>query len=91
MKKLFAVMFAGMLFSMSACGSYDNVQSCKDWVEAISCGEYDFTTVIDCNGYESADCDISDYFDCLTDNTTCAEGVPDMSGWATCVSKATCS
>ncbi len=69
-----------------------NVQACEEWVEAVSCGEYDFSTSVDCSVYEDSACDISDYFDCLTDNTICDEetGVPDMSGWGECTDYASC-
>ncbi len=71
---------------------YDNVQACEDWLDAVSCGEYDFSTSVDCSVYEYTECDITDYFECLVDNTVCDEktGVPDMSGWGACTEYASC-
>ena len=85
----------GILVFAAGCGGADNEAACNDWLEAISCGEYDFTTSIDCSIYAEeayADCDLVEYFDCLTAETVCDEetGVPDMSGWGNCASYATC-
>ncbi len=65
---------------------FDNVQACKDAVASMECGAYDFSTSVDCSVYEEHDCDLSEYFDCLTDNLVCDEktGVPDLSGWNGC-------
>jgi len=74
--------------------SADNVGACEDYVAAVNCGDIDVG--IDCSIYKDLDCDISDYFDCLTDNLTCE----DMGGtkvltpgpdYASCASKANCS
>ena len=92
MKKVFAILaicgFAGM--GLQGCGT-DNVAACEEWIESLNCGEYDFSSTLDCSIYESTECDISDYFDCLTENTECIDGVPDMTGWLSCLSKATCN
>ena len=73
-------------------GSYDNVQTCEDWLAGLECGEYDFTTAIDCSWYEDYSCGLSDYFTCLDENTGCDEesGVPDMTGWASCTERLDC-
>ncbi len=73
-------------------GGYDNVQACEDWLDTVSCGEYDFSASVDCSVYEDYPCDISDYFECLTDNTACGKetGMSDMSGWSACSHLASC-
>lgn len=86
------VLFSAFLaFSIGGCGT-DNVAACEDWLDTVSCGTYDFSTNVDCSIYEETDCDIADYFDCLSDNTTCDEtlGMPDTQGWTSCSSLALC-
>ncbi len=87
MRKVLAI-----LVFAAGCGGVDNVTACEDWLAAVSCGEYDFSTSVDCSVYGETECDIADYFTCLTDNTVCDEetGVPDMSGWGSCTSYASC-
>jgi len=82
----------GGLAVLTSCDSADNVASCEAWVDSVSCGTTDFSTLVNCSVYEETTCDISDYFTCLTDNGTCDEatGVYDSSGWAQCASQATC-
>jgi hypothetical protein len=77
---------------LSGCGGPDNVQACEDWIDTVSCGDTDFHQYVNCDIYGDTDCDIADYFDCLTDNTTCDEttGTADTSNWSTCATKATC-
>ncbi len=72
--------------------NFDNVQACQDWLDAYSCGEYDFSDSVDCGLYSNYGCDVSDYFDCLTENTFCDEetGVPETSGWTNCTDYADC-
>lgn len=85
------LLLASLALALSACG-YDNVGACEDWVASMECGDYDYSSVVDCSVYEDYNCDVADYFDCLTDNTTCddATGVADMSGWTECTSLAAC-
>ncbi len=94
MQKFLAITASSLLalVGLVGCQSADNVASCESWLDAVSCGEYDFSTAVDCSIYEDVECDISDYFDCLTDNTTCDEatGIPDTSGWTSCTDLATC-
>ena len=47
---------------------------------------------MDCTVYSETACDISGYFDCLTDATDCDEdlGIVDTTGWADCAEEATC-
>ncbi|MEM9458464.1 MAG: hypothetical protein AAGF11_30080 [Myxococcota bacterium] len=71
-------------------GAIDNVGACEEWIDASDCGEYDWSSVIDCSIYADLPCNINDYFNCLTDNTSCVEGIPDTSGWANCYQLATC-
>ena len=70
-----------------------NVAACEDWLAAMECGDYDFSSSTDCSIYEETECDISEYFTCLTDNTSCddATGVPDITGWSNCLDKAECA
>ena len=68
----------------------DNVDACEAWVDAYECGGFDIGQSLNCDLYADATCDLSDYFDCLTDNTSCTNGFPDTSGWPACVDLATC-
>lgn len=67
-----------------------NVTACEEFLDEVSCGDFDFNTVVDCSIYKQTTCDISDYFDCLSDELTCTDGVADTSGWASCVDEAEC-
>lgn len=90
---LFAVLaFSTGLLASGCSDDVDNVEACESWLEATSCGTTDFGLFIDCSIYEDTECDISAYFDCLTDNTTCDEatGVADVTAWSMCASKAQC-
>src|SRR5262249_31290030 len=71
--------------------SYDNVTACQNWVSATKCGMTDISMLVKCDTYKNVTtCDISGYFDCLTMNTKCNNGVLDASGWASCAQKAQC-
>ena len=93
------VVAAAMLaFSVGAisvgCGGPDNAAACQEYVDKVNTLDcyksVKFTT--DCSAYDNTDCDISDYFNCLTDNTKCdAMGNPDSSGTSQCASKAQCN
>ena len=87
---LLSLAFVGM----TACKDVgkENVESCEAWVDSQSCGEYDFSSALGsgCSYYEDLDCDISGYFDCLTENTSCDGDLADISGWTSCLSQATC-
>ena len=72
-----------------------NVAACEDWIvdmdEKVSqsaCANTDVASLLQggCDNYESSSCDISDYFDCLYDNTECNEnsGEINAEGWADC-------
>ncbi len=82
------------VLGLTACGSVGdkNVSACEDWLASMSCGDTDFSTLVSCDVYQDTTCDVSDYFTCLTDGTTCDEatGVADMTGWADCATLATC-
>jgi len=75
---------------LAACGGADNVGACEDWIASLDCGDYDPGSVITCSVYEDYPCDISDYFNCLTEKGTCTDGVYDASGWAECTDLAQC-
>lgn len=80
--------FAGGL-SLTGCGT-DNVGACNDWVAATKCGSTDISSLVNCDLYKDTECDISAYFDCLTENTKCENDTLDATGWGTCASKAVC-
>ncbi len=69
-----------------------NVAACEEWLASMSCGDTDYSTLVSCDAYEEITCDVSDYFDCLTENTTCDEdlGVADLTGWTVCTDYAVC-
>ena len=70
--------------------SANNVAACEAFLDSLECAELPGgTPLVDCSTYQEVVCDISDYLDCLTDNTTCTDGVPDASQWADCASLAT--
>ncbi len=86
---------------LTGCGdSADNVAACEGYVQQINSLEcYSGAARLDpgstCGAFDDTDCDISDYFDCLTENTTCMSiggmSVPDPSGTASCQSLANCN
>ena len=43
---LLTLMNIVMTLSLSGCGSYDNVAACEAWVETMTCGETDFSTLV---------------------------------------------
>lgn len=90
-RALAIVLFGVFALSIAGCGA-DNVAACEDWIDSTSCGSTDVSTLIDCNIYEETSCDIADYFDCLTDNTSCDEATSmvDTTGWTSCLSLAQC-
>jgi hypothetical protein len=69
----------------------DNVGACEGWIESAECGDYDWSQSVDCSAYANLACDISDYFNCLNENTGCNDGIPDTSGWTECYALASCS
>jgi hypothetical protein len=75
--------------------SVDNVDACEDWVAELSsseCGGADWSQLAGCQAYADVTCDLAGqgFFDCLTENTMCTVGVPDVSGWTQCASLGTC-
>ncbi len=70
--------------------SPDNVAACEALVDEIECGEFDLSSVVDCSLYAGLACDIADYFDCVRDNISCVDGVPDSSGIINCADLANC-
>lgn len=90
---LAAGLAAGLATAACQQDEFNNVAACEEWVDSVSCGDTDVSTLIDCDIYaDTTQCDIADYFDCLTDNTTCDEenGIIDVSAWTSCVSLASC-
>ena len=69
----------------------DNVGACENWIDAAECGDYDWSQSVDCSLYANLACDIADYFNCLSDNTACNDGIPDTAGWTACAELATCA
>ncbi len=63
----------------------DNVSACQAFIDSAECAELPGgTAIIDCSIYAETVCDISDYFNCLADNTTCVDGFADTSQWMGC-------
>ncbi len=52
------------------------VLACEAMVEAISCGETDYSADYGCSAYSEVQCDLSDYFICIGEAYTCEDGVP---------------
>lgn len=71
-------------------GAVDNEAACNDLVDGLDCGGMDLGQFVDCSAYASLTCDLSDYLQCLEDEFVCNDGVFDASGWAGCVSLASC-
>ncbi len=71
-------------FATGAC--VDNVEVCQEWAQSMDCGGVDFGDLVSCEDYKRRHCYLYDYFDCLTDNTSCDEssGVVDTSLWREC-------
>jgi hypothetical protein len=65
-------------------GGAGNVAACEAYVDSIDCGDVDLGSMVTCADYEAVTCDVSEYFNCLADNTVCTDGQLDLSGWANC-------
>ena len=73
-----------------------NVEACEGYVASLSCGDFDVTTLYGddfCSAYENTECDISEYFDCLTASVECddANSILTVDAAGECASKATCA
>lgn len=96
MRKVLAIFFVLVICSLAlpACESADNVAACESWLDSMECGTQDFSTLVDCEIYspDTYPCDVSDYFDCLTDEGSCDEdlGIYDAAGWTSCADLASC-
>jgi len=93
MKKL--VLSFLCLAAVAGCGgnSFDNVGACKSFVQKVKCGSVDISGTVNCDAYANTNCDISEYFDCLSTKYVCVNGMYDTSKMLTlseCASKATC-
>ncbi len=53
----------------------DNVAACEAMLEAISCGESLDPDTIACEVYSQIQCNLVDYFTCITDAYYCEDGV----------------
>jgi hypothetical protein len=71
-------------------GSFDNVAACEELVDSCECGEMDLSMYVQCDSFAMYGCDISDYFDCLSDEVRCQNDVLDPSGIQGCVGLASC-
>lgn len=69
----------------------NNESACRNWIDGFVCGDFDLSDTVDCSDYASVDCDITGYFSCLEQATTCREGVPDTSGWPGCADRLECA
>lgn len=77
--------------TLAGCGA-DNVASCNKWKEKVKCGTVSVDAV-NCDAYKNTTCDISAYFDCMSDAYVCKDGQYDTTKLAnatSCASKATC-
>lgn len=88
-----------MLITMAgaACATggsgFDNVAACDETLANFSCGDVDFAALIDCSAFADRTCDLTTYFDCLTDNFVCEEAASpafDVSNWETCAEMTVC-
>jgi|GEM_PF-5073181 len=93
MRPIAFVTLAAAHLLLAAC-TFDNVGACESFLDATACGEFNPATSIDCTAYEPARCDISAYFDCLSDEFVCDgstdPATADTSGWAACEELAVC-
>ena len=70
-----------------------SVESCESWREGMVCGELDYREEFSCEIYAEERCDVSLYFYCLEQNTSCDEETStfDLSGWDKCQAAAGCA
>jgi hypothetical protein len=60
-----------------------SVAACEEFVSTQECGDFDFAAAFPCDSYSTAECDLTDWFDCLAENTTCdTPGAPDSDSGA---------
>lgn len=64
-------------------GSTNNVAACEAFLDNLPCALPE--GVLDCSVYAEVACDVTDYLDCLTDNSSCTNDMIDVAGWANCV------
>ncbi len=72
-------------------GASDNVAACEAFVDSWECQVQGGVNPLMCDLYAETACDVSDYFNCLADNTTCSGDVLDASGWIDCAELAECA
>lgn len=88
MKKLMFSIAALAALALTGCGGVNNVESCNNWKNKVSC----VGATVDCSVYANTTCDISAYFDCLSTAYTCNGNTlsTDATKLSACASKATC-
>lgn len=97
MKKLAVVLGMSVwVMGLAACGN-SNESACKDYVKKVTaCGGIYAQTYNDswCSGFKDTSCDVSAYFNCLSDGLgSCTNGnfsSADAAKLSACASKATC-
>jgi hypothetical protein len=60
---------------LAACGgdAMGYTEPCREWLESMECGSFDFEAHYDCDRFEEFTCDYRDYLDCISDGGTCDE------------------
>jgi hypothetical protein len=72
----------------------DNVSSCKSFLQQVACGATSLAGQFNCQTYAAQTCDLSPYFDCLSNHYVCTNGSYDpvkLAGASECASKAVCT
>jgi hypothetical protein len=73
------------LFALTACGGFEqaNVAACNQFVSSAKCGTHDLSTQYDCATFNTATCDVTGYFTCLSTHYVCVSGQYDASQLST--------
>jgi hypothetical protein len=64
--------------------SNNNVEACEAFLDNLDCALPE--GALDCSVYTDVACDVTDYLDCLTENSACNGDMIDVSGWGNCIS-----
>ena len=92
---LFLSLIGAISLGAACAESYDNVETCTDYLLAIDCGEVitEAYAIEVCESYADLECDLSDFFDCAADLVECTDDAY-LSGldtaYASCAAKASC-
>ncbi|MEQ1501743.1 MAG: hypothetical protein ABMB14_05905 [Myxococcota bacterium] len=93
MNRMMAFVVVSTLVGCGGAGK-KNVTACEDYVASLACGDFDVTSLYGddfCSAYEETTCDISEYFNCLTDSVACDDATSVLTvDAAGCASKAVC-